>query len=85
MCAFYSIPGYGGPLLKSISRYSGPIVMEIEPIARMEFTVKNVNCFDETDSVWVNFLGSSLYSPKLYTGCMNEKTGNLPIWFSGRP
>ncbi len=78
---FYSIPGNSGPLLKSISRYSGPIVMEIEPIARMEFTIKNVNCFDETDSVWVNFLSSSLYSLKLYTGCMNEKPGNLPIWF----
>lgn len=79
---FYSIPGYSGPYLKSISRSSGPIVMEIPPIPRMEFTVKNVNCFDETDSVWVYFLGSSLYEPKLYTGCINENPGNLPIWYT---
>lgn len=78
---YYQNP-FSGFIIKEISRYSGSVLVELNPIPDVEFAVKNSNCFDATDSVWIQFLSAPLSPARLYVGCVDEVSGDLSGYFT---
>ena len=81
---FYSIPNSGQPIIvKTVMRGSEPIHITAAPVFRTKFSIKNIDCFDNTDSLWVNLIHNYTNPPppQIYTGCIDQPAGNVAGWY----